>query len=137
MEILLAISVILLLAMAYICGNMYRKIKTYELTVEYYEAFYTKFAEGLVFVDAKLKELDKREIFSSDDEIGFAYTAIKRFWKMLIDMGLQLQPGVEERQPTTQPTITAKDLVNLPSVKTQQIMPTSDTHNLPPGRRVL
>ena len=69
--------ILLIIISSFLCWVIYlmtQQIEQYEENVEYYQNWYDKFITIIADADTKMKEVDNKGSFSSDDEIGFAYT---------------------------------------------------------------
>ena len=73
--------------MGYIIYLMTEQIDQFEEVVEQYGEWMETFAETLSEADAKMKVIDKKGSFSSDDEIGFAYKTIRECIEQLNQIG--------------------------------------------------
>lgn len=79
--LLISIIVVLALiagALAYACYNLLKKLETYE---EWAETFRT---EANQLYD-KLKEVDDKNLFEKDDDVGFVFSEIVRITKEFND----------------------------------------------------
>ena len=70
----------------------------YESDLEWFREWYGNFIEILSVSDSKMKEVDRKGSFSSDDEIGFAYKTIKDCIEQLTQMGAITYDGQEDRE---------------------------------------
>jgi len=71
------------LVLIYIIINLYRKnIKAEKILVSYLE-YLDKISRVIELSDRKLKDLDTRETFKSDDEVGFFFKQIKSIQDIL------------------------------------------------------
>jgi predicted negative regulator of RcsB-dependent stress response len=79
MGVIISISVlsILVVILGYTTWNLLKKNEKAEDTILNYESYMTKFSDVLSKSEQKLKEVDARGAFSSDDEIGFFFTTVK------------------------------------------------------------
>ena len=57
--------------------NLNRKTEKLEEEIEFYEAYINQFGQRVDEVESKLKQIDRRGTFESDDEVGFFFTYIK------------------------------------------------------------
>ena len=58
--------------------NLLRKIEKIEDVVIRYDRFISEFSKQLDNTDKRLKEIDEKGTFKSDDEIGWFFKQIKR-----------------------------------------------------------
>ena len=76
MEIIIILSLIIL-GCTYIIWNLNSKVTTYENQIEEYQTWITNFTETVQDVDTKLKDIDSKGTFESDDEVGTFFTTLK------------------------------------------------------------
>jgi Fic family protein len=84
MEILLSILIIVSSVLGYVSYNLLRKNEKYEDIIESYietsqsyEILLTRISDTIKQSDQKLKEIDSKGMFESDDEVGFFFEQIK------------------------------------------------------------
>ena len=58
--------------------NLLRKVEKIEDVVIRYDRFISEFSKQLENTDKRLKEIDEKGTFKSDDEIGWFFKQIKR-----------------------------------------------------------
>ena len=58
--------------------NLLRKVERIEDVVIRYDRFISEYSKQLDNTDKRLKEIDEKGIFKSDDEIGWFFKQIKR-----------------------------------------------------------
>ena len=75
LEIILSIIV---LALGYVTFNQMKKIEYYEDYVSQYEEWITVLSERIEEADIKLREIDNKGTFESDDEVGYFFDFLKR-----------------------------------------------------------
>ena len=63
--------------------NLLRKNERSEDILLSFQKYLDQLSRIIEFSDAKLKKIDERGIFKSDDEIGFMYEQIKELQKVL------------------------------------------------------
>lgn len=80
--ILLAVVVIILL---FITFNLLKKQEKAEDILISYIEYLDKLSRVIEISDKKLKELDRKGTFKSDDEIGFFFTSIQNIQDILND----------------------------------------------------
>ena len=83
MEILITILVVLLLVALYIIRNLLLKNEKQEDILMGYMAYLNKISGIIEFSDAKLKEIDAKETFKSDDEVGFFFQQLQAIQEVL------------------------------------------------------
>lgn len=77
MIVLIIILSILLLVLIYTNYNLLRKNEKCEDIIKSYEEYMINFSNVINFSDKKIKEIDAKGTFESDDEIGFFFKQIK------------------------------------------------------------
>ena len=83
MEILITILIILIIIKGYIIWNVLRKNETQEEILLNYLDYLNKISGIIELSDKKLKEIDSKETFKSDDEIGFFFEQVKQIQEVL------------------------------------------------------
>jgi len=85
MTILSGIFFLLTLLLSFFCYNLFRQNQQLEQYLQDYskvetdaETFYKVILGLLIHTQSELDRVDKRGSFSSDDEVGFAFKAIRR-----------------------------------------------------------
>lgn len=90
MEILLIIILsITTLLFGYSTWNLLRKSEKLEDILVSYQVYLNKFSDIITFSDNKIKEIDARETFKSDDEIGYFFTQIKTIQGLLNEFNIK------------------------------------------------
>lgn len=77
MEIIITILSLLILVLIYTNYNLLRKNEKCEDIIKSYETYMINFSNVIKFSENKLKEIDAKGSFESDDEIGFFFKQIK------------------------------------------------------------
>jgi hypothetical protein len=80
--ILLGIAVVILLFVTY---NLLKKQEKAEDILVSYIEYLDKLSRVIEISDKKLKELDRKGTFKSDDEIGFFFTSVQNIQDILND----------------------------------------------------
>jgi hypothetical protein len=70
-------SVILSLVLGFTTFNLMRKIEKYEDWSTSQQSYLEEVSSVITFIDERIQELDKKQSFSSDDEVGFFFERIK------------------------------------------------------------
>lgn len=65
---------VVLLILVYMCYNLYRKVIIYE-------NWATSIQMKINKLQSDIKDIDAREIFEKDDEVGFIYTDVSKIIK--------------------------------------------------------
>ena len=77
MIILIIILTVLVLVLSYTSYNLLRKNEKCEDMIKSYENYIANLSSTIEFSDKKLKEIDAREMFKSDDEIGWFFNQVQ------------------------------------------------------------
>jgi len=83
MVIIIIILSISTLIFGYSTFNLLKKNEKQEDILTAYMSYMNKFSDIISFSDNKIKEIDARETFKSDDEIGYFFTQIKTIQDLL------------------------------------------------------
>ena len=62
--------ILIILSLSYICYNLFRKNEMYEDTIEEYDKWFSEFDSSVKDTEFKLREIDNKGTFESDDEVG-------------------------------------------------------------------
>ena len=68
----------LIIVLGYVTFNQMKKIEYYEDYISQYEEWITVLSERIEEADIKLRELDNKGTFESDDEVGYFFDFLKR-----------------------------------------------------------
>jgi hypothetical protein len=71
------ILLILISVLSFTTWNLLRKLEKYEDVQEKYQKTYINLSKLIKVADIKLNELDSKQTFSSDDEIGWFFNYTK------------------------------------------------------------
>tara|TARA_Y100000592_G_C5350394_1_gene258611 strand:- start:363 stop:647 length:285 start_codon:yes stop_codon:yes gene_type:complete len=71
----LGVSVVILV---FTTWNLLRKVEKTEDIILNYNSFIQEYSKQLDIADKRLKEIDDKNLFKSDDEIGWFFTNLKR-----------------------------------------------------------
>ena len=86
MNIILILSIligILVLSLIYISFNSIRKFEKYENIILSQNEYVSKIQDAIIFSEKRIKEIDEKETFKSDDEIGWFFDNIKNIQEIL------------------------------------------------------
>lgn len=86
---ILIIGVIIFILLSYVTYNLYQKLKKMEILLAGYLDYLDKISRIIEVSDQKLKEVDHRGSFESDDEVGFFFKFIKDLQELLNDFNLR------------------------------------------------
>jgi len=77
MVIAISILSVLVVILGFTTFNLLRKNEKAEDIIFSYKVYMDSINEAIYFTDKKLKEIDEKGMFKSDDEIGFFFEQIK------------------------------------------------------------
>ena len=80
---------VLVIALGYTTYNLLRKFEKQEDILAGYLEYLDKLSRVIEVSDEKLKEIDSRGTFESDDEVGFVFQQIKGLQDILNDFQLR------------------------------------------------
>jgi len=83
METSIIILIVIVLILVYTTFNLLNKNEKQEDIILYQEEFIEKIQETITFSSIKLKEIDTKGSFESDDEIGWFFKQIKYIDELL------------------------------------------------------
>lgn len=83
MIITIVILSLMVVILGYTTFNLLRKNEKQEDILMGYMSYLNKVSDIIEMSDKKLKEVDARESFKSDDEIGFFFESIKQIQSIL------------------------------------------------------
>lgn len=83
--VLINLGVVIFFVLAYIFWNLLRKVEKLESIIEIQEKYITDFYNLVKQSELKIKEIDSKQLFQSDDEVGFFFTNIKNIQETLSD----------------------------------------------------
>ena len=78
--------ILIILSLSYVCYNLFRKNEMYEDTIEEYDKWFSEFDNSVKDSEARLKEIDNKGTFKSDDEVGFFFDYLKELNKGLSNL---------------------------------------------------
>jgi hypothetical protein len=87
--IITIIMSILVVILSYTTYNLLKKTESQEDIIEFYKNYMENISNVIDFSDKKLKEIDAKETFKSDDEIGFFFDQVKYLQNQLNDFKLK------------------------------------------------
>ena len=76
MVILITLGILLTISW-YVIYNLFTKVELGEDIIESQNEYITKIQEAINFSNNKIKEIDEKGVFKSDDEIGWFFENIK------------------------------------------------------------
>ena len=84
----------------FVIYNLTKKVEQLEDDKEFYESYINVFADTIERVTAKLKQIDAKGTFESDDEVGFFFTYIKELQKEVSNLIGQTGESEDESNNT-------------------------------------
>tara|TARA_R110002126_G_scaffold206267_1_gene353487 strand:- start:309 stop:590 length:282 start_codon:yes stop_codon:yes gene_type:complete len=87
METIILINVIAILVgvVGYVIWNLMKKVEKLESMIDVQEKYITDFYELVKQSELKIKEIDSKQLFQSDDEVGFFFNNLKTIQEALSD----------------------------------------------------
>lgn len=85
MEFLLIIFLLIIIVLLFTTYNLLKKNEKCEDIINSYENYMNNLSNTIEFMDTKIKEIDVKGSFESDDEIGFFFKNIKTLQQQLND----------------------------------------------------
>ena len=89
MIVTIVILAILVVSLGYTTFNLLRKTETAEDIVVNYLIYLDKISKVIEMSDRRLKKIDSKGTFKSDDEVGFFFEEIKQIQEILNDFKLK------------------------------------------------
>ena len=77
MIISIIVLFILVIVLGFTTWNLLRKVENQEDAIVKYQKVYTNLVKLIKISDSKIQDLDNREVFKSDDEIGWFFNYLK------------------------------------------------------------
>ena len=87
--ILINIGVLLLAVISYVIFNLFRKNEKFEEMIEMQNQYIETISNLMRESDKKVKEIDSKQIFQSDDEIGWFFTGIKEIQELINEYNIK------------------------------------------------
>jgi 6-pyruvoyl-tetrahydropterin synthase len=85
MEILLSALLAIIVTLGYIIYNLMIKVEKLETTNETQEKYILEFYQLVKYSEERIKEIDSKQLFQSDDEVGFFFTNLKNIQEIISD----------------------------------------------------
>ena len=96
MLVLSIIFAILLVVLGYFTWNLLRKVEKYEDIAQYQQNYIGNISTIIGESSKRLREIDEKGTFESDDEVGFFFKTIKEMQKILDEFNLNVTDGQKE-----------------------------------------
>jgi len=98
MLVLSIIFAILSIVLAYFTWNLMRKVEKYEDIAQYQQNYIENISTVIGESSKRLREVDEKGTFESDDEIGFFFKGVKEIQSILDEFNLNVTNGQKEEQ---------------------------------------
>ena len=69
----------------YVIWNLMKKVEKLESMIDVQERYITDFYDLVKQSEVKIKEIDSKQLFQSDDEVGFFFNNLKTIQEALSD----------------------------------------------------
>jgi len=86
---IISILLLLVVVLGFTTFNLLKKNERAEDIISYYEGYMREIDEQIKFIDKRVKEIDTRGTFESDDEVGFFFQRLKLLVELLATYKLQ------------------------------------------------
>ena len=87
--ILINVGIVLLAVISYVIINLLRKNEKFEEMIEMQNQYIETISNLMRESDKKVKEIDSKQIFQSDDEIGWFFTGIKEIQEVINEYNIK------------------------------------------------
>ena len=87
--IIVSILVTIVMVLLYVTRNLLMKNEKYEDLVEGYRVFILRFQQQVKESDKRIKEIDSKGTFSSDDEVGYFFNELKKIQDSLTNFRVE------------------------------------------------
>ena len=98
MLVLSIIFAILLIVFGFFIWNLMRKVEKYEDIAQYQQNYIENISTVIGESSKRLREVDEKGTFESDDEVGFFFKGIKEIQRILDEFNLNVTNGQKEEQ---------------------------------------
>ena len=86
---IIVVLLLLVVVLGYTTFNLLKKNERAEDMISYYEGYMEEIDGQIKFIDKRIKEIDAKGSFESDDEIGFFFKEVKILQEMLNDFNIK------------------------------------------------
>jgi len=86
---IILILMLLVVVLGFTTFNLLKKNERAEDIISYYEGYMREIDEQIKFIDKRVKEIDTKGTFESDDEVGFFFQRLKLLVELLATYKLQ------------------------------------------------
>ena len=87
--ILINVGIVVLATITYVIINLLRKNEKFEEMIEMQNQYIETISNLMRESDKKVKEIDSKQIFQSDDEIGWFFTGIKEIQELINEYNIK------------------------------------------------
>ena len=87
--ILINVGIVLLAVISYVIINLLRKNEKFEEMIEMQNQYIETISNLMRESDRKIKEIDSKQIFQSDDEIGWFFKGIKEIQELINEYNIK------------------------------------------------
>ena len=98
MLVLSIILAILLVVFGFFIWNLMKKVEKYEDIAQYQQNYIENISTVIGESSKRLREIDEKGTFQSDDEVGFFFNTIKEMQRILDEFNLNVTNGQKEEQ---------------------------------------
>jgi len=90
------ILAILLIVLGFITWNLMKKVEKYEDIAQYQQNYIENISTVIGESSKRLREIDKKGTFESDDEVGSFFKTVKEMQRILDEFNLNTTDGQKE-----------------------------------------
>jgi uncharacterized membrane protein len=83
MEYIISLTVLVFFILIYVIYNLMVKVEKLEKTNSSQEEYILEFYNLVKYSEERVKEIDSKQLFQSDDEVGFFFTNLKNIQEIL------------------------------------------------------
>jgi len=87
--IIVSILVTIVIVLLYVTRNLLMKNEKYEDLIEGYRVFILRFQQQVKESDKRIKEIDSKGTFKSDDEVGYFFNELKKIQDSLTNFRVE------------------------------------------------
>ena len=98
MLVLSIILAILVVVLGYFTWNLMKKVEKYEDIAQYQQNYIENISTVIGESSKRLREVDEKGTFQSDDEVGFFFNTLKEVQRILDEFNLNVTDGQKKEQ---------------------------------------
>lgn len=98
MLVLSIILAIIIIVLGYFTWNLMRKVEKYEDVAQFQQNYIGNLSNVIEESSKRIKEIDSRGTFESDDEVGYFFGMLKEVQSILDEFNLNMTDGQKEEQ---------------------------------------